>query len=217
MRETLRISELRGFFPPERGWRIVETGDSNLRRVQFGTALRCIDRHFGITESGYDPDSVPLSPAWPGAIDGLASSYEGTLEERMSLAASETERIGFRPAYHGDYVKDIDGCAYRRALIEGRFEGLPPMTREEHQFLAGKMGLHYTQLIRPQEARAPEGFMLNEIDYYTVLPEGGKFYTIDLWFAQRAGIANQQALSLIAKCGELLLPQDNKTLFVVRY
>lgn len=218
MPETLNLADLRRYFLSEKGWEIVEIGTDSvdIRPTVSGTPIRCIDRDFGLTPSGYNPDAVPLSPAWLGAVDGVAAFQRGNIHERMEKGAQITETIGFKAAYHGDYARGTDGCAFRRALIEGRFEGLPPLTRAEHELLATKMGIHYTKLDRPDVSTEPEGFVLNNLRYTAVLPDGGRFYPIELWFAQMAGISSEKALPVIAKCGELLLPQDHKTLFVVR-
>lgn len=218
MGETLGKADLQRYFPAEKGWKIVEVGGESVdaRRTVFGTAIRCIDRDFGFTPNGYKPETVPPSPAWLGAVDGVVSFLEGTPEERMEQAVRRTESIGFKSAYHGDYARGDDGCAYRRALMEGRFEGLPPITKEEHRVLTTKIGLHYVQLDRPAVRNDPEGFVLNEFVYETVLPGGGRFYPIDIWFARMVGITDEKSLPVIAKCGELLLPQNNKTLFIVR-
>lgn len=220
MSEILKAADFKKYFPEEKGWKTIEVGSDfvDMRRVVFGTHIRCIDRDFGFTkiEQRYNPESVPLSPALPGALDGIASFLEGTPEERMEEAAKRTVAAGFKPAYHGDYARGDDGCAYRRAYFEGRFEGLSPITKEEHRILTTKMGVHYVSLDRPEERKDPEGFILNEAKYWTVLPGGGRFYPVDLWFARMVGLRDERTLPMIAKCGELLLPQNNKTLFIVR-
>lgn len=148
---------------------------------------------------------------------GVTSFMKGdTLEERMEEASRRTESVGFKPAIHGDYAREDDGCAYRRALMERAFDGLPKITKEEHRILTTKTGIHYVKLKRPDDKKEPTGFILNEADGTTILPDGGRFYPADLWFARKVGIQDEQSFPVLAKCGELLLPKDHKVLFVVR-
>lgn len=218
MSKAIEIRELRRHFPENKGWQVVEIerGSVDSRPNVFNTPIKCIDRDFGFTADGYDPNLVPLAPALPGAVDGVASFLNGEPEERMQEAAKRTISVGYIPAYHGDYARGDDGCAYRRAIIEGRFEGLPPITKAEHRVLTTKMGLHYVQLHRPEIRKVTRGFILNEDIEQTVLPDAGSFYPIDIGFAREVGLSDEQTLPVIAKCGELLLPRDNKVLFVVR-
>lgn len=216
MNARLKEIDLVNYFPSQRGWIIIERpADSfDIRNTVPGTKIRCIDKDFGNTNQGYDSDSVPLAPAWLGAIDGIVPFMDGTPEQRVEKTAQRTRSIGFEIAHHGDYLQGIDGCKFRTALMEGKFEGLPRITRAEYQVLTTKFGIHYTELIRPEERVEPEGFVLNDSDFTTILPDGGRFYPIDIWFARMAGITYRRALPVIEKTGELLLPEGSRRLFI---
>lgn len=212
---NLKEVDLEEYFPKSRGWKIVEKPlyEFDFKPTVLGTPIRCIDKDFGVTRSGYDPETVPLAPAWPGAGDGMIPFYRGSLDEKMETAAQRTKAIGFEIANHGDYIQGDNGCAFRKALTSGEFEGLPNITREQYQVLTTKFGVHYTVLHRPEVKQDPEGIVLNDNEYTTVLP-GGVLYTTDTWFGNLAGLDYDLTLPVIERTGELLLPEYNRILFI---
>lgn len=215
MGEILQTIDLARFFPAEKGWNIikVEKNVVDIRPTVSRTRIRCIDRRFGATPDGYDPDMVPLSPAWLGAIDGVASFLKGDAEERMSSAVALVESVGFERADHGDYILGDRGCGFRRALLAGEFEELMPLTEIETRVLRKKFGVHHFEL--HESRNHARGFLLNDEPFTTGMPEDGLYYPVDIWLPHMVGINPQKALPVVEKCGELLLPEGSRNLFVV--
>jgi len=205
-------------FSPEKGWTIipVSSGEIDLRDTKKGERIKCIDFRYGIKPNGsYDPDSVPRSPAWLGAIDGISAFLGGESEERAQEAAKLIRGTGFTPADHGDNLRgDIEGCAFRRALLEKKFPDLNILTIEETRILRAKMGVEHVTLNRTDNH--PKGFLLNPYRMTTALPDDGQYYPIDIWYPDYLGIEQDRFLPVIEKCGQLLLPPESRTLFVVR-
>ena len=216
MSTRLKEVDLERYFPRNRGWAIIERplSDFDNRETVLGKPLRCIDKDFGNTPQGYKADTVPLAPAWPGAIDGVVPYMSGTPTGQVEEASRRTESVGFKAAHHGDYLTGRMGCRFRNALMAGRFENLLPITNEEYQILTTKSGVHYTELIRPSEYTEPDGFVLNDNDFTIVLPNGGMYYPVETWFGRMVGIPYEVALSMIEKTGELLLPESSRRLFI---
>lgn len=209
----IQISEIEPHF---NDWELIEVASSKLdkRATVSGTPLRCIDRHFGATPEGYDPDLVPLSPAWLGATDGFAAFYHGSASKRLSRAVKATLKLNHQPASHGDYIKGDLGCAFINAQHEGLIPSLKTIQIEYRRLLRNKFGFHYLELYRPQNEVL--GFLLNDQAKTTCLPEDGKYYPIDIWAAEIAGIDRQRALAAIAICGNLILKDHKKVLYIAR-
>lgn len=205
------------YFPPDKGWTIVSVSpkEIELRDISKGSPIRCIDYRYGIMpDESYNADSVPRSPAWLGALDGISAFLDGTPEERHQKAAKLVIETGFIPADHGDIVQgDIDGCAFRKALQAGKIPDLNTLTSEEIRVLRSKIGVHHVTL--NQTSRHPEGFLLNPFRFTTVLPNNAQFYPIDIWYPDYLGIEPERFLPVIATCGQLLLPAESKMLYIV--
>lgn len=209
--------DLEKYFPRSRGWSIVERPLSSFdyRETVPGTPIICMDKDFGYTKLGYDPNTVPLSAAWPGASDGVIPYMPGaTMEDKETEADKRLRKIGLVSARHGDYRRGDRGCAFRRALTEGRFEGLPPISEAELYALMNKSGAHYTSLDRPDEPVEPEGFALDDTPFTNILPDGGRYYSIAIWLGEMLGISYEQSLPMIEKTGVLMLPDHSRRLFV---
>lgn len=219
MAETLTLDrvDLEQFFPKTRGINIVELPASHfdIRPTKAGAKIKCIDRRNGMTEHGYDPETVPEGPAWVGALDGVHPFYKGTLEQRIATAVERTNEQGFDQAHHGDYTQGERGCAFVKALVNQAFPDLKSLTVEERQILRVKFDIHYTELF--DASHHAEAFVLNDKIGTMVMPEGGKYYPNDLWFGRAVGINLMRALPVIAKCAELLLPEDSRNIYVVKY
>lgn len=215
--QPISTKEIQADFTPEKGWRVVEisAGELDIQKVQQGSKIRCIDKRNGMTPEGYKPETVSLAPAWLGAADGIAAFYSGNSEFRMNRATGIIRASGFEPAVHGDFLKGDEGCAFRRALIEKLLPDLETITQAEWRLLRNKLGIHYTELFEPENQNL--GFAINDKVGETILPEGGKYYPIDLWYPVNLGISRKRALSAVAVCGELILPPDHRTLFVYRH
>lgn len=212
----INTENLGKYFLPQHGWKILELPPRffDRRVTRKGDRIRCIDYRFGQTQKGYDPDTVPLSPAWLGAIDGVAAFFNGNAETRMASAVKMTEAVGFKRADHGDYIQGDEGCAFRRALFESQFPDLAPLSRVESRVLRTKFKVEH--IVLHTASSHPDGFVINNRPYTTVLPEDGKHYPIDLWFAQMVGISSGRSLPVIAKCGELLLPENRRNLYLIQ-
>lgn len=209
--------KLQNIFKPQNGWEIanLKPEDFDRRATVNGSKIRCIDRRFGVTEQGYNPLKVPLSPAWLGAVDGIeAFLKKNNPLSRTKEAAKRVRAIGFEPADHGDYALGKNGCAFRRARIAGLIPGVRPALSEDlDNFVKEKVGVeHYVLREAKYHAR---GFMFNTLESTTVLPEDGRYYIIDEWFARMAGIKPELFLPVIAACGELMLPEEDRKLFIV--
>lgn len=178
-----------------------------------GTRIRCIDKRFGATPNGYVPETVPLAPAWLGAIDGVAAFLKGNAEKRMASAVKLTESVGFDRADHGDYLLGDRGCAFRRAHLAGEFEELTSLTEIETRILRKKFGIHHFELY--EAGNHPIGFLLNDKPFTTGMPKDGLYYPVDIWFPEMVGINPEKALPVVEKCGELILPEGSRNLFVV--
>lgn len=219
MREVQPLStkEISTHFTRDRGWTIVEKPleEFDAHQTVAGSKLRCIDKNNGMTPEGYHPETIELGPSWLGAADGIAAFKEGNAEDRMRAGVADIEASGFVAVVHGHYLRKKRGCAFREALIGKLIPELSPMTREEWELICKKLGIHYTELY--DSVNPNLGFAVNTKAKTTILPEGGKYYPVDLWFAENLGIKRERALSAIAKCGELILPADHRTLFVCRH
>lgn len=212
------VESLQQYFPAENGWNIVylEEGQFDRRPTVPGSVLRCIDRRFGITDSGYDPNAVPLAPAWPGAVDGIEAFSKRTNPlRRAQEAAQKVREMGFEPANHGDYVRGWDGCSFRRAWKEGLIPGLSQAITDPKlvEFIKKKVGVDHLLLV--DALKDPLGFLLNRKANTTVLPDGGLYYPIDVSFGEAVGIRPERFLPVIAVCGELMLAEDARNLFIV--
>lgn len=212
-----RIEKLRQYFTPAQGWELVvlKPGDVAVRATVPGSPIRCIDRRFGVTEKGYDPNAVPPGPAWMGAFDGIETFSRRTNPlARAKEAANKVRALGFEPADHGDYTVGADGCAYRRARRAGLLPGVSAAYSERvDNFIKQKVGAIH--MVVREAAYHARGFVLNGVEKTTVLPDDGKYYINDEWFAQLAGIKPELYLPVIAACGELILPQEDRKLFVL--
>ncbi len=213
--EPLTISELKTVFTPEKGWNVVEIPDSRVdrRTTVPGSEIRCIDRRYGLTPHGYDPNIIPLGPAWLGGLDGIAAFAQGNAEQRM-LAAIETIRaFGFVGHVHGDLVDKDLGCGFRRALVEEKVPDLDRIILGDWRELIGRLNVPYTQL-HPSNKHA-EGFLFNQRPLTTCFPQDCTYYPVDFAFARTVGIDIEKGLSLVEKCGQLLLHGQEHTLFVI--
>ena len=76
-----------------------------------------------------------------------------------------------------------------------------------------RFGIHHLELY--ESYNYPKGFLLNDKPFTTGLPDSGSYYPVDIWFPEMVGIKPEKALPVVEKCGELLLPQDSRNLFVV--
>lgn len=202
-------------FKPENGWVVYEMPARFFdRRITVpGTPIRCIDYRFGQTEYGYDANSVPKSPSLLGAVDSVVAFYRGSAESRTASAVGRIRALGFEAADHSDYLSE-DGCRFRRALFEGLFPELAPLTREESKILKSKYSVEHVTLRKA--TNHPDGFVLNSKPYTTVLPEDGKHYPIDIWAAQMLGMSLKRYLQVIEKCGHLLLEQNPRNLYIIK-
>lgn len=211
-----RIETLQQYFTPSNGWEIIvlKPGDVTIKETVPGSPQRCIDRRFGVTETGYHPDSVPLGPAWMGALDGIETFSRRTNPlARAKEAANKVRALGFEPADHGDYALGADGCLYRRARRAGLIPGVSPaVSKRLDDFIKSKIGAQHI-ILREAQFHA-RGFVLNDQEFTTVLPEDGKYYVNDEWFARRLGIKPELYLPVIAICGELILPVEDRKLFL---
>lgn len=214
--EQLRPDLINQFFNEKHGWKIYYLPASffDRRPTVPGSKIRCIDYRFGQTPEGYDPDTVPLGPAWLGAIDGVVAFYRGNAEARMAGAVGKTRALGFEEADHGDYSEGDLGCRFRRALFESQFPGLAPLTVVESRVLRTKFNVEH-MVLHPSKNH-PEGFVISNEPFTTVLPDDGKHYPIDVWFAQMVGISPGRFWPVISKCGELLLPENKRNLYLIR-
>jgi hypothetical protein len=208
---------LQEIFVPQNGWELVNLNPSDVdrRATVFGTKIRCIDRRFGVTEDGYNPEAVPLAPAWLGAVDGIEAFLKRNNPlHRTKEAARRVRALGFEPADHGDYALGKDGCAFRRARMAGLVPGVrPALSADLDDFVKEKVGVeHYVLREAKYHAR---GFIFNTEQNTTVLPEDGRYYVIDEWVARGTGIKPAQFLPVIAACGELMLPEEDRKLFIV--
>lgn len=205
------------YFLPEQGWTIVPINSSgvDLRDTKKDEKLKCIDYRFGIKPDGsYDPDLVPRSPAWLGALDGISAFLSGNPEERTREAASMVIDSSFTPADHGDFLRgDIEGCAFRRALLADQFPDLKSLSVEEIRVLRSKVGVEHLTLNKTD--KHPGGFLLNPHQFTTALPDDCKYYPIDIWYPDYLGIEPERFFPVIEKCGELLLPENSRKLYVV--
>lgn len=211
--------DLNQYFSAENNWKIIPISAAkiDLRDTKRGEKIRCIDYRFGIKPDGtYDPDLVSRAPAWLGAMDGIQAFLDGNAEERAQLAAEMVKEEGFIPADHGDYLRgDIEGCAFRRALLQDQFPDLNKIAPEEIRVLRSKVGVEHVSLHKTD--KHPSGFLLNPNPFTTALPNDGEYYPIDVWFPAELGIEPERFFPVIEKCGELLLPEDNRILFVVSH
>ncbi len=212
----MMIEGLNKYFTTERNWTIIPVSSNKVDvRDTNNDAIRCIDYRYGIMPDGsYDPDSVPRSPAWLGALDGISAFLEGDAEQRHQKAAEMVRDSGFRPADHGDIVGgDIKGCKFKLAQLEGKFPDLSVLSIEETRVLRAKIGVeHFT--LNPT-TKHPDGFILNPNMYTTVLPNDAQFYPIDIWYPDYLGIEPERFFPVIERCGELLLPADARILYVL--
>ena len=211
-----KIEVLQQYFTSAQGWELVvlKPGDVTIRKTLPGSPQRCMDRRFGVTENGYDPDAVPLGPAWMGALDGIETFSRRTNPlARAKEAANKVRALGFEPADHGDYALGADGCSFRRARRAGLIPGVSQAVGKRlDEFIKTKIRAQHIVLREAQyHAR---GIVLNDREFTTVLPENGKYYVNDEWFAKLAGIRPEQYLPVIAACGELILPIEDRKLFI---
>lgn len=215
--ESIQNLDLTKYFPASRQWQLVELTDSQVdRRPTFpGSTIRCIDRRFGITADGnYNPDLVSPAPAWLGASDGVAAFYSGKADERMEKAVTMIRRAGFEPANHGDFDHGYMGCKFRKAWIEEQFPELLPISIPDLRVLQSKLGIKHDRLYNTSVP--VEGFLLNLKPSTYVLPEGGKYYPVEGWFPEMVAIDPAKALRATERCGELLLPPEQRVLYLVR-
>ncbi len=209
------ISELRRIFSPTKGWEVVEIKDSQIDRRPTipGSQIRCIDKRYGQTENGYDPNIIPKGPAWLGGVDGISAFSSGICESRMRDALNITRILGFDGHLHGDEKNNDLGCAFRKALIDGNLPDLSPLDLDDWRKVRDRWSIPYTELHLSD--KNAEGFLFNQRPLTTGLPMDCRYYPIDFWFSRMVGIDSTQALSAVEKCGELILNHGNKTLYVV--
>lgn len=212
-----RIKELQLYFTPSRGWELVSVkpGEIDMRETVPGSIQRCADRRFGVNKRGYKPEAVPRGPAWLGALDGIEALLPGRNPLRRTKDAAERIRaLGFEPADHGDFTLGKDGCAFKRERRAGHIPGVnPAFSARVEDFIKRKVKAEHVVLREAQfHAR---GFVLNNREFTTVMPEDGKYYVNDEWLARLCGIKPEQYLRVIAACGELLLPREDRKLFIV--
>lgn len=204
-------------FPDSAGWvrEVVSPNQLDRRPTILGDVQRCIDNAYGMTAQGYNPDLVPRGPAFLGGADGYAAFKKGTPEERMAQTTQDIEASGYRAANHGDLTNGVRGCKFILAQLEGKIPGLETMTIEERLILSTKFDIHYTEVYRPKDGPIPR-IVLNDEPDTTVLPEGGLYHPVDIWHPWELGIDQIKSLWAVRRCGDIMLPEGNKNLLIIK-
>lgn len=205
-------------FPNSAGWvkEVVDPSQLDRRPTLLGDKQRCIDNAYGMTAQGYNPDLVPRGPAFLGGADGYAAFKKGTQEERMNQATKDIEASGYRSASHGDLTYGPRGCKFILAQLEGKISGLETITLEERLILSTKFDIHYSEVYRPKNGPIPK-FVLNDEPDTTVLPDGGLYHPVDIWHPWAIGIDPMKSLWVLRKCGDIMLPKNNKHLLIAKH
>lgn len=215
-----RIQTLERYFTPFNDWKIVvvEPGEVDLVETIAEEPERCSDRKFGIVIKGgkpvYKPQAVPRGPATLGALDGVEAFMPGNNPIRRTIeAANRVRAVGFEPADHGRYA-GTGTCGFKEARKADKIPGVHrAYSAKVDKFIKTKVKAQHFILEEAQHHAI--GFVLNDREFTTVLPDDGRYYINDVWFWRRVGIQDERSLPVIARCGEILLPVENRTLFVV--
>lgn len=149
-----------------------------------------------------------------GALDGVAAHVqEEKIEDRFKIAAELVSSSGFEPLRHGDNKQgDIDGCALRKAWMDGFLTGLPYYSRRTAWALRF---LHDINHLKYRGAHQASRLALNFTEGVALKP-GGWAYVHNIGYLRQLGFDLQkEILPLLGQVVPLLLPDKEKREIVI--